>query len=68
MHVDRLRRAEPGRIPDFTDECLAAYDLARMFEQDAQQRELLHREVDLLASAGNTVGFEVHGDIADLEH
>ena len=44
VHVERLRRAEPRRIPDLVDDLVAAHDLARALQQHAQQLELLHGE------------------------
>ena len=50
VDVERLRRAEPGRIPDLVDDLVAAHDLARALEQDAQeleQAEVLDDDVGL---------------------
>ena len=50
VHVERLRRAEPARVPDLADELLAPNDLARVLEQHAQDLELLDGQVDGLAA------------------
>ncbi len=53
VHVERLRRAEPRRIPDLVDDLVAAHDLAGALEQHAQELELLHGQVERHAVAAS---------------
>ncbi len=50
MHVERLRRPEPVRVPHLVHDLFASDDLARPGHQHAQQIELLRGELDRLAA------------------
>ena len=64
MDVERFRRAEPVRVPDLRHEVVALHQPAGALEEDAQELELLHRELDGLPVPGDRPRVEVHGDVA----
>ena len=68
VHVERLGRAEPGRVPHLADQLLTLYDAPRVLEEHPQELVLLHRQLERLAVPDDRVAVEVHPHVADREH
>src|SRR4029453_12959443 len=66
VDVERLRRAEPVRIPHFVDQPLARHDRACVLDQEAQEVELLAAELQLLAAERDAPASWVDANVSDL--
>ena len=67
VHVERLRGAEPVRVPDLVDQPLARDHRAGLAHQQLEQLELLAGEVELLAGERHAAAVGVEPQAAHLE-
>src|ERR671914_179307 len=67
MDVERLRGAEPVRVPDLVDQPLARDDGAGVLHQQPQEVELLAAELELRAAERRTAAVGVEPNLSDTD-
>ena len=67
VHVDRLRRSHPGRLPHLAHQLVAAHDIALAAHEKDQQVELTLGELDLPVPLPDPSGSEVDDQVLPTE-